>query len=503
MRLLVVSILLFFLNYQGLGNDPVFVIEGKPYYIEDILNPLGKNITEKEVSIDQFNDALTYHLVIHDAKVKGIHEGAAFKREYRDASALAMVDRYKEEQLKSEVSFYYQRARKFVRIRELKMNFDTKLIQEIQKDIEEGYSFYEIAIKYKDEVTLSTRTIVPLIESPYLEEFAYRSKGSKMQGPFRTSGKLYYLETVNEVKNTGISRIANILIRDEVSIEKNKSQISYNRIHEIYEKLNQGADFGQLALKYSEDKSSAKNYGVLPEISPEDEILPEIEKSLSTLRINEYSEPFYGKFGWYIIKMLERREYLDKRQVREKLEKKSLLYFLERLKVKYELKEHLENLTFLQKHSANLVIFELAGRRYTVQDLFDFIGDKEVLTEATLIRCYDDFLKDEILQEHISRQGAIEEEKIGNIDAHLFFFQTASNYRLRLSRNEEHEFFNLHKNIFKRKYGDSVTFKEVQPFVNEEYRKFQLREHSRLLLESYQVKIPNKFFLENNPLFNE
>jgi peptidyl-prolyl cis-trans isomerase SurA len=77
-----------------------------------------------------------------------------------------------------------------------------------------------------------------------------------------------------------------------------------DRASEIYTELKSGANFQDLAKKYSDDPS-AKDGGDLGTFK-KGEMLPEFEKILSELKPGEISEPFSTSSGLHIVKLLER-----------------------------------------------------------------------------------------------------------------------------------------------------------------------------------------------------
>ena len=64
--------------------------------------------------------------------------------------------------------------------------------------------------------------------------------------------------------------------------------------------------FSDAAEKYSEDGSSA-NQGDLGWLKPGDTI-PEFEKEMDNLKIDEISQPVKTALGWHLIQVTDRRE---------------------------------------------------------------------------------------------------------------------------------------------------------------------------------------------------
>lgn len=112
----------------------------------------------------------------------------------------------------------------------------------------------------------------------------------------------------------------------------------------IIDKLDRGADFRQLALKYSRDPSVRQNQGVLGYIAEDDPHFPEaIRKEAFSLQPGTYSrKPVKSEFGYHVlfifdkkmpvkVKYEEVRE-LIKNSVLDKKKNEAFLSFLKRLR---------------------------------------------------------------------------------------------------------------------------------------------------------------------------
>ena len=78
-----------------------------------------------------------------------------------------------------------------------------------------------------------------------------------------------------------------------------------NRLVNLNERLENGADFGELARLHSEDGSAPKG-GDLGWLSPGD-TMPEFERAMHVLKPGQISEPVRSQFGWHLIQVLKRR----------------------------------------------------------------------------------------------------------------------------------------------------------------------------------------------------
>ncbi|MBK9955906.1 MAG: peptidylprolyl isomerase [Rhodocyclaceae bacterium] len=77
------------------------------------------------------------------------------------------------------------------------------------------------------------------------------------------------------------------------------------RLVALKERLDNGADFAELARQHSSDLSGAKG-GDLGWLYQGDTV-PDFEKAMDALKLNEISPPVRSPFGWHLIQVLERR----------------------------------------------------------------------------------------------------------------------------------------------------------------------------------------------------
>ena len=98
------------------------------------------------------------------------------------------------------------------------------------------------------------------------------------------------------------THVRHILIKlSEITSESEGRQ----KLIGIKERLENGTKFEDMAKQYSEDPS-ANSGGDLGWINPGDTV-PEFEKTMKQLNINQISDPIKTPFGWHLIQVLERR----------------------------------------------------------------------------------------------------------------------------------------------------------------------------------------------------
>jgi len=93
-----------------------------------------------------------------------------------------------------------------------------------------------------------------------------------------------------------------ILIKTNELVSETEAR---NRLLALKERLDNKADFPELARAHSEDTSASRG-GDLGWLSPGDTV-PDFEQAMNALKPNEISPPVKSPFGWHLIQVLERR----------------------------------------------------------------------------------------------------------------------------------------------------------------------------------------------------
>ena len=174
-------------------------------------------------------------------------------------------------------------------------------------------NFDEVAIAYSDGPMASKGGLIgPKIIDEIPDIFIESLKSMKIgeiSEPIKSSGG-YHLIKLNQIEEF---EMETIIIRQskvkQILLKKNQivSEDDINKkLANIRNLIIEGMSFSEAAEKYSED-SSAANKGDLGWLNPGDTI-PEFEKEMDNLKLNEISEPFKTALGWHLIQLNDRRE---------------------------------------------------------------------------------------------------------------------------------------------------------------------------------------------------
>jgi peptidyl-prolyl cis-trans isomerase SurA len=136
------------------------------------------------------------------------------------------------------------------------------------------------------------------------ENIAYTTNVGEISDPFRTKFGFHILNVVDKRKSQGEVTVAHIMVaneNDKITTSPKK------RIYEIWEKVNDGNSFSDLAKQFSDDKNSARKGGQITRFGSGELSSLEFEKvAFSLENVGEVSKPIQTKYGWHIIKLIKK-----------------------------------------------------------------------------------------------------------------------------------------------------------------------------------------------------
>lgn len=153
------------------------------------------------------------------------------------------------------------------------------------------------------------RGFYPMRTVKAFEDAAYSMPEGTLSMPVRTKLGFHIIKLHRRIPNPGRVQVAHILLpftKDSIKLD---GEAVKKEADSIYTQLQSGADFGELAEKFSADKATAVKKGVLP-VFGIGEMVQEFEKEAFSLqKEGDITRPFKTQFGYHIIKLLKK---LDK-----------------------------------------------------------------------------------------------------------------------------------------------------------------------------------------------
>lgn len=244
-----------------------------------------------------------------------------------------MTDTVKRNQLIDEA---YDRMQKEVHVEHILIRVDPnatpevvaaaeKRIMKIKKMIEGGKDFNQIAKDSSQDKSavenggdLGYFTAMQMIYK--FETAAYKTPVGKMT-VVKTKYGFHLIKVLDVRQAHGTMQVAHIFVKTGKNATENDLKRAKIKIDSIYELLQKGANFEDLAKNLSEDKSSSNDGGKLP-VFWTGKLVLEFESAAYALKnIGDISKPVQSRFGWDIIKLLQRNPLPTEKEQRDQIKK--------------------------------------------------------------------------------------------------------------------------------------------------------------------------------------
>lgn len=181
------------------------------------------------------------------------------------------------------------------------------------------------------------------------ETAAYKTPKGTVSKPIRTKFGYHIVKTGETRPARGKIQVAHIFIPSKATDTPEQQKTAEQRINGVVAELSvPNADFGEIAKRISEDRSSSANGGKLDWFGT-GKMFPEFEEAAFALKNKgDVSKPLRTPIGWHIIKLLDKKPIGTfeevKDEVRRRIEKDSRarvskMTFINRLKKDYQLQE--------------------------------------------------------------------------------------------------------------------------------------------------------------------
>ena len=203
-----------------------------------------------------------------------------------------------------------------------------------KKTVEE---YVDLFVNYKLKVQAALDAHIDTTQA-FLKEFAeYRDQ--QIRPSYVTDADMLaeahrvYDQTKEGIGPQGLILPAHILMLSPQKATKEQQEEAKRRVDSVYQALQAGADFEELAKKVSQDPGSARNGGVIGWCS-RNQLVKEFEDAAFALQPGEMSRPVLSPFGWHIILMKERKQLEPFEEHKE-----NILKFLEQRNVRNAITE--------------------------------------------------------------------------------------------------------------------------------------------------------------------
>ena len=328
---------------QNSKKEVLFTVDGNAYYTDEFTRVYNKNLDlvkdESQKDLTAYLELFVgYKLKINKANKLGLQNGDSYKNELQTYRTQLSKNYITDSKVTKElVEEGYNRSLKEIKASHILITVEENAapedtlkayntIKDVYQRATNGEDFANLASQFSQDPSAKEnkgnlgyfsafRMIYPF------ESAAYSTPVGKVSKPVRTRFG-YHIIKVDDVRdNRGEVTVAHIMIMNpEKSEEAPAAKI---KIDDIYKKLNQGEKFEDLAKQFSEDKSSSGKGGVLNRFGSGQLSSEEFEGVAFGLKNKEeISQPFQSKFGWHIMKLIEKHGLKPLSEMKNELESK-------------------------------------------------------------------------------------------------------------------------------------------------------------------------------------
>src|SRR6202167_4516684 len=144
----------------------------------------------------------------------------------------------------------------------------------------------------------------------FILDLVTKMKPGEVSAPVRTPSG-FHIVKLNERRSGEAKVIVNQIHVRHILMKTNElddDETVRQKLSRLRDRVMKGEDFAGLASTNSSDPGSAPDGGGLGWSGP-GTFVPEFDKAIADLKINEISEPFKSRYGWHIVQMLGTRTY--------------------------------------------------------------------------------------------------------------------------------------------------------------------------------------------------
>jgi len=144
----------------------------------------------------------------------------------------------------------------------------------------------------------------------FILELVVKMKPGDVSEPVRTPSG-FHIVKLNERRGGEAKVVINQIHLRHILMKPNElddDETVRQKLNKLRDRILKGEDFAGIASTASEDPGSAPDGGDLGWSGP-GTFVPEFDKAIADLQVNEISEPFKSRYGWHIVQMLGTRTY--------------------------------------------------------------------------------------------------------------------------------------------------------------------------------------------------
>ena len=412
---------------------------------ERIYHKNNSNTALEQQTVDEYLELfINFKLKVIEAEEMGLDTTTAFLREFNGyVKQLAKPYLSDQEEVDQLVREAFERAQKelhvkhiLIRMNEFAGPEDTALVyakaMEIRNKILAGEDFGTVAKAYSDDPSAKNNggdlgwvTVFRMVY-PF-ETACYNTPKGEVSLPFRTRFGYHLVKVADVRPSRGEVQVAHIMVMVPQSMTDEQKAAAREKIYQLYDSLQMGKDFAQLAKNHSEDRGTAMRGGELPWFGT-GRMVSEFEAASFALKnIGDISQPIQTAYGWHIIKLLGRKTFDNFEAVKADLQSSvtksdrnaySKMAMVERIKKKNGFAEYPDNLKAFYtlvdtsifsrqwdpSRAAHLngILFTIGDRDVTQKDFINYLnanqGGRKINLEVYVNNEYKRMVQEQVLQ---------------------------------------------------------------------------------------------------------
>jgi peptidyl-prolyl cis-trans isomerase SurA len=301
---------------KNLKAETLLTIDGKPVSVEEFEYIYKKNNINGQAdfskkSIDDYLQLfINYKLKVQQAKDLGLDTISSLNSEYDGYKRQLLETQIQRQILEPLVLQEFERSKHDREISHVFIGIKSEnalaKINEAYKKLKSGTDFAKVAKEYsEDQLSAANDGKVGYFTAmqigfPQIEDAIYQTPLGKYSDVIKTDIGYHIIKVNQERAARGKLKVA--IIKMMIPSQDSLAIVVKNRMDSIYHLLLNGANFGELVLKYSEDASSKENSGELDWFGINMYVKEFEDIAFALKNDGDFSQPFSTATAYYIVK---------------------------------------------------------------------------------------------------------------------------------------------------------------------------------------------------------
>ncbi len=405
----------------GSNSEVLFTVNGQAVTKEEFLYVYKKNNPDKQndFSKESLNEYLelyiNFKLKVTEARAEKIDTTEKVREELQKYGDQLIKSNFDKEVLEPAAVRMYDRMQTEILVYHIMVTLDPALkgadssaafakLNAVHDRLLKGEDFGKLAAEISaDKNNPNDPGLVGWITTGQIPDVNFENTAfSLTPGTFspviKTKFGYHILKVVKERPASGTVTVAHILIKTPKDAKPEDIAKSKAKVDSISSAIKAGADFDEMAMLYSEDKTSSANGGKLEPFTTGKMVMPFQETAFALKNPGDVANPVQTAFGFHIIKLIDKKpngSYAEmKEELKGKIEKspeyKTLrTEFVEKAKTKYAFSENIaakkemlvlldssfikNNWSMSRAANMNKTMFTIGNKSFTQQDMASYL----------------------------------------------------------------------------------------------------------------------------------